>query len=782
MRKPLIARGRVWIIVTLTVISVTAGTGPGALEPCGRGTGLIQFDAISEVNLDWSGTTNIVVFARYWVCADYYSVSVLWTEPHGGGRDLRSQRVLSDETSFRMKDEHLSSWVPANTTYPKPVGERPAFRWGGGFYGAEEMRFAEADALARRVYISDLESVKDRDGIFDVDVSQDASGAARSLAHLKVEAKDNRIDSMELFDRDQRLLAKMEYAYERDGGRRRLATLTAELPVRPVKLGSPPPTIVAPDGQTTTGRTVPDVNYVSHKGGRTCTVTYEDVALGKQVLRLPVRIRVVRSDNKQLLRSFRLMNFKRVDLDRDEVWQAAGAFGGLGRMYATWEGLMKKLVWHTPDLGPLSVDPNDPAVVRRLVAKYPVWDPPSPGRGESRIGFRKREGTFPDDIEVTREEALAWKREGIRAMEKEQERLKEHHRRVARMPRPPRKDIEPDDARLIRQLHAHYKKSQWTKEQRAVRKPDEAMVRVRYIHSPRGRQIKELRGQLDGILRYHRAPTLPEDRPPEPNDSDLKLVGELKSHYEKVALERDRGFGGRLKAINLLTWLDRAAKDFDSFESHVVRYLRMLDEAELNEMYMVGGFRYIRILLEAGRYDPTSRLVSRWAQKSAAANSPEAVYRFCHSDLGGKGYPWFGLQVLDRLLKKPDLSPLERYEGLALRAIALDRIDKLLADWETKEDASRQARAQWILKNATRADISRMLKTALVEAVAAWEALGPARMTAARPYSSSNMSEKTMQLWGYSEATPLQETSARLLRIMQERTPRTSPARSGMRR
>ena len=197
---------------------------------------------------------------------------------------------------------------------------------------------------------------------------------------------------------------------------------------------------------------------------------------------------------------------------------------------------------------------------------------------------------------------------------------------------------------------------------------------------------------------------------------------------------------------------------------------------------MVGGFRYIRILLEAGRYDPTSRLVSRWAQKSAAANSPEAVYRFCHSDLGGKGYPWFGLQVLDRLLKKPDLSPLERYEGLALRAIALDRIDKLLADWETKEDASRQARAQWILKNATPVETSRMLKTALVEAVAAWEALGPARMTAARPYSSSNMSEKTMQLWGYPEATPLQETSARLLRIMQERTPRTSPARSGMRR
>jgi len=587
---------------------------------------------------------------------------------------------------------------------------------------------------------------------------------------------------MELFDREQRLLARMDYAYERDGGRRRLATLTAELPVRPLKVGSPPPTIVAPDGQTTTGRTVPDVNYVSHKGGRTCTVTYEDVALGKQVLRLPVRIRVVRSDNKQLLRSARLMNFKRVDLDKDEVWQAAGAFGGLGRMYATWEGLMKKLVWHTPDLGPLSVDPNDPAVVRRLVAKYPVWDPPVPEPPESRIGSRKRDGMPPDDIEAAAAQALARKREWIQAMMEEQERLKEFRRRVAQMPRPPRKDIEPDDARVIRQLRAHYEKSQWTKEQRAVRKPDEAMVRVRYIHSPRGRQIKELLDQLDGILRYHREPTLPEDRPPEPNDSDLKLLGELKSHYEKVALERDRGPGDRLKAINLLTWLDRAAKDFDAFESHVVRYLRMLEEAELNEMYMVGGFRYIRILLEAGRYDGTSRLVSRWAQRSAAANSAEAVYRFCHSTLGGKGYPWFGLQVLDRLLKKRGLSPLERYEGLALRAIALDRIDKLLADPKTKEDASRQARAQWILQNATRAEISRMLKTAIREAEAAWEALGPARLTVAKPYSTANMPPDVKKWRGYPEATALQETSARLLRIMQERTPKTNTRRAGQRR
>jgi hypothetical protein len=130
-------------------------------------------------------------------------------------------------------------------------------------------------------------------------------------------------------------------------------------------------------------------------------------------------------------------------------------------------------------------------------------------------------------------------------------------------------------------------------------------------------------------------------------------------------------------------------------------------------------------------------------------------------------------------LKKRDLSPLERYEGLALRAIALDRIDKLLADPKTKEDASRRARAQWILKNARRTEVSRMLKAALREAVAAWEALGPDRLTVAKPYSTTNMPENQRKLWGYPEATTLQETSARLMRVIQQRSSKASTARSG---
>ena len=781
MRKLFISRGPVWVIATLAVLSIAAAMGLGRVEPRGRDAGLIRFDVISESCLDWSGATNIVMFARYWVCADYYAVSVLWTEPHGGGRDLRSLRILSDETGFRMKDEHQSFWDPTNTTYPKPVGERPAFCWSGGMYETAEMRYAEADALARRVYCSDLVSVRDRDGTFEVDVPQDASGAARKLAHLKVQAKDNRIDSMELFDGEQRSLARMEYTYEREGGPARLAALTAELPVRPEKVGGGSRVTVAPDGQTTT-RTVPHADYVSHKGGRTCTVTYEDVALGEQVLRLPVRIRVQRTDNEQLVRSARLMNFKRVELDKNEVWQATEAFGELGPMYATWERLMKKFPWHTPDLGPLSVDPNDPAVVRRLTAKYPVWDPPAAPPPEPRMKGRPK--TPPTDLEGQMEESRARERERMQQRIEEQERLKEFRRRLSQMPRPPRKDIEPNDARLIRQLHAHYRKlpSGLTKEQKAVPKPDRPMVGLSYTLGQRGRQILDLRDQLREILHYHRAPTLPEDRPPEPNESDLKVMAELKTHYEKPALQRDRGVGGRLKAINLLTWLDRTVKDFDAFESHVVRYLRMLDDAELNEMYLVGGCRYISTLIESGQYDSASRLVSRWAERSAAANRPDAVYRFCHSVVGGKGYPWLGAQVLDRLLKKRDLSPLERYEGLALRAIALDRIDKLLADPKTREDASRRARAQWILKNARRTEVSRMLKAALREAVAAWEALGPARLTVAKPYSTTNMPENPRKLWGYPEATTLQETSARLMRLIQQRSSKAKTGRSGPRR
>jgi len=775
---PHLRQWRPWILRFLTVLLLsTAGIGFCQIQPSGKKAGLIQFDVISEVNMEWSGATNIVFFAKYWVCEDYYAVSVVWTEPRGHGRDMKTAIVFSDGTGFRMDNELYSYWVPTNTTYPKPFGKRGPFRWGGGFYGSEETRFAEAQALARRVYVSDLGPAASRkagaDGIVDVSVPKAPGGVTRKLARLRFHAGDDRIESMELFDDQQRSLAKMRYEYEGGPGAARLSTLLAELPVRPEKLRIDTDVkMSASDGTETTLR-IPDVNYVSHKGGRTCTVTYKDVTLGDKVLRLPVQVKVQRSDNKQILRTARLMNFKRVDLDKSGVWKAAEAFGRLGDDYPAWIRLVDKFLDHTPRLGPPSVDPNDFARVRRLVAKYPLPEkPPMPESPQT-----KRE---PLDLDpaVAKEQALKSGEAQRRDQALRQQQMKAWRDQVARMPKPARKTIEPNDARLIRQLRAHYRKMLLppiTEEQRTELRTKGGPPPSWSIPE-RLREVKELRDKFDKILDYHHAAPLPEDRAPEPNDSDVKLICQLKEHYEKLTQQEDRGLGGRLKALDALACLDSMIKDYDAFEKHVARYLQMLRDADLDQMYMVGGYFYIDNLIEAGRYRDAGRLFKQWADRSAAVNDADEVYRFCGSDLGGNGDPWAAVQLLDRFLKRPGLSPVQRYEGLALRAIALDKLDKLLADPETASDESRKALAGWVLSGTTKAQMAKLVEPAIRQAVSAWEALGSARLSEAKPYSERNMLGNAMYMTEIPDSTRLQETSARLDQIVRQRFGQKEPA------
>lgn len=748
MRKTHASR-HLWIAVA--AFSAVAGISLCQVQPSGRKVGVIQFDVISEWSRDVIKGGNVVIFARYWVCQDYYALSVVWTEPLGRGVRMMTFRLLSDETSLRTNTDLFPDHARSNTTYPKPFGERPSFPWRGGWYGAMEDRFAESEALARRVYVRDLgqeaSPTPPPNGVIDVNVPKGAGGVTRKLARLKAQTQDGRIESMELFDSERQLLAKMRYEYEPGAGPVRLATLVAELPPRPMKLAlNTTRTISNPDG-TKRAFKIPDADYVYHKGGRTCTVTYKDVTVGDQVLRLPAEVKVRRSDSKRLVRSARFMNYKRVDLDKNGVWEAARTFGGLDSEYRKWLGLVHKFLQHTAKLGPPPVDANDPNVARRLIAKYPVWEQPKPSGLEAKVhGMRELQAaeTYADWQKITQDQR--------QERAKEQERLKQWSEEVARMPRPPRKQVEPNDVRLIRQLHNYYLR-RFSKTSGQV--PQDEI------------ELHRLTPKLPEILRYHRVAPLPEDRAPEPNESDLNLFRDLKGHYEKLAPQQDHGLGGRLKTLDALARLDLIVKDYDALEGHATRYLQMLRDAKLNEMYVEGGHRHIENFLEAGQYERANRLVGPWADRSAAANDADGVYRFCGS-FHGEADPWAHLQVLDRFLKKPGLSPMEKYEGLALRAIALDKIDKLLADPDVGEDEARAAQAQWILKSTTRAEIAKMVEPAVRQAVSAWGAVGPARLTEAKPYSTEN-SGTQQNITGAPDATRLQETSARLDQIVRQR-------------
>jgi hypothetical protein len=474
------------------------------------------------------------------------------------------------------------------------------------------------------------------------------------------------------------------------------------------------------------------MDYVSHKGGRTCTVTYKDVSVGDRVLRLPVQVQVRRSDNKQLLRVARLMNFQRVDLDKEGVWKAAKQFGGLGSEYAAWVRLADTYLDHTPDLGPLRVDPNNLVFVRGLIAKYPVWErqsPPPPPERPKRKGGRWT---------LTRKWRCSSWRGDTKPKNKSGRRGRSRsnggERRWLECPDPSEGEIEPNDARVIRQLVAHYDRvlMPLTPEERTELRTKGGEVERVIPESQR--EIRELHDKLGEILRYHRHSPLPEDRTPEPDDNDRGLIRQLREHFEPLTQQQDRGLGGQLRALHALTQLDLMLKDYDAFERHVTRYLLMLRDAGLNEMYMAGGRRHIESLVRAGQYEKANRMLTSWADRSAAVNDVDGICRFCSAD-DGKMSPWAAVQVLDRFLRRSGLSPVQRYEGLALRAIALDKIDRWLADSSTEENESLAAQTRWILKTATRAEIAQRAESAIRQAVLAWEALGEARWTEAKPYS-----------------------------------------------
>jgi hypothetical protein len=717
------------------------------------------------MNLDWMGLDNVVVFARYWVCQDYYVVSVIWNEYPRLGWDMRTQLILSDEASFRMDQRWYPNWFPTNTTYPKPVGERPPYRCSAPVHGDDYMRFAEVEALARRVYAADLGSAGD--GLVDVNVPAGPSDVARTLARLKARIADDRIESMELFDDSLRLLASMTYEYERSDGPPRLARLIAELPVRPEKLAMEGH-VTVPSKDTKATYANPDVNYVSHKGARTCTVTYQDVTLGETVRRLPVQVAVHRTEDRWPMRSARLMNFQRVELDKDGVWEAAKAFGGLDDAYSTWGKLEEKYLYHVPDLGPLEVDPNDFALVRTLIAKYPVWEMPAPPDRPTRAD----RGPVPlDPAEAARE---LDRRDQIRRQEAAQwqEQMRKWQEKVDRMPRPPKRDIEPADARRIRRLRDHYRNILDTRTEEQKTGRDRRPAGISAEPGSKRAEIMELGRKLRLILGYHRAPVLPEDRPPQLSDADRVPIAELKRHYEKLVGESDRGLGGRFKALHALTSLTLIIGDYDALEQCAHRYWRMLDEADLHRMVLMGGYRYIDRLIEAGQCEKASALLKHWVERSAAANDADGVYRFCRSI---QGSPWAKVQLLDRFLTRPGLSPLEQYEGLALRAISLDNLDKALADREALQDESMAAQIRWVLTNTTRTRMAAMVEPAVRRALAAWEALGPARIDEARPYSSASVGAEQRNIFEMPDATRLQEVSAQLDQITRERSARQTP-------
>jgi hypothetical protein len=312
---------------------VLCGAAPAKIEPTGASVGAVQFDTVIELNRYSARSLRhdyTVIFARYWVAPGCYSAAVVWAEPQSTDMFFAVHPAgLSVASSAQVFEVSQGSTKKENAAYKKPLGERGVFRYMFGSYPIGDIRFAEQEALARRIYGRDVKGLSDANQTdtktLDLSIPAGEAGAARDVARLRVQATGGgRIDSMDLLDAKQRLLKSMHYEYANKDGKPYLRREIVTLAEQPMMVGFKGDGItVTLDGKKYHYR---DLEVKHHAGGRTCTVEYEPVTLGKKKVSLPVRVTVRGGKDNQILRSAHLMNFKQVELDAAGAEKAARQF------------------------------------------------------------------------------------------------------------------------------------------------------------------------------------------------------------------------------------------------------------------------------------------------------------------------------------------------------------------------------------------------------------------------------------------------------------------------
>ncbi|MFX0209018.1 MAG: hypothetical protein ACFFDT_23745 [Candidatus Hodarchaeota archaeon] len=310
-------------------------TASSKIEPTGTNIGVVQFDAVIELNRYSPDSSQrhyyTIIFARYWVSRDYYSLAIVWAEPQS--TDLyfavlpAGLSVYSDKQSFDIVHEAYPKY---NNTYIKPLGERGVFRYKFGSYPVGNIRFADQEAAATRIYASDLKVLNDANEadvqVSDVSIPAMEGGQTRDVYQLKVQKNGERIESMKLLNAEQQLLKDITYEYDCMGGKTYLRRQIVVLPERPMMVGFKGEGIkVTLDGKEYKYR---DIQATHHNGSRTCTVEYKTVTLGDKKVPLPVKLTVRGEKDKRILRCIRMMNFKKVELDAAGAKQAAEQFCG----------------------------------------------------------------------------------------------------------------------------------------------------------------------------------------------------------------------------------------------------------------------------------------------------------------------------------------------------------------------------------------------------------------------------------------------------------------------
>ncbi len=331
---------------------------PGENDPV-----TLRFDAIIELNAPVVGS-HVVLFARYWVSSDSYSISLVWAEPHVGSMNFPVYPVTlnidSNDTEFHIANQVIP-W--AHWAFRKPLDRRAIFRYRFNDYPIENIRFAEGDAQASRVFVSDLGSDAEcHEGWATIRISANnrGTGTPRDAAELKVHRVGGEITVMDVLDTKGNVLKNMTYEYSGSGPERSLHRETVVLPPTLLAAGfNDKGMSVKVNGQE---RTVKEFPIKHHAGGRKCTIDYTSVRSPEGEMALPSRIEVRRNDTGQVLRSVRISNYIRVEMPARDCNRTAKEFNQFDSLESEQRRLLLKY-WFA---SPADVNTSDVHSLQRL--------------------------------------------------------------------------------------------------------------------------------------------------------------------------------------------------------------------------------------------------------------------------------------------------------------------------------------------------------------------------------------------------------------------------------
>src|SRR5579872_2412866 len=242
------------------------------LPPFGTNIGPLQFDATIQLDPPLA-PLHVIVFARYWVGRDYYRIAIIWAEPHASRLWFPvyppTLSIGSDAESFII----TSQLYPANNSdYQMPLSERGVFRNMFGDYPIKNIRFADREARSQRLYSSDLSDLDLTQGNVTVPLSARGRAPEMEPASIEVAWQKDLVKSITLFTKNQRLLKRILYEYDKSNSPPHLVRQEVFVAERVLTNGFPNGGVTIKIANT--NYTFKDFAGVHEPGGRVCTVDY----------------------------------------------------------------------------------------------------------------------------------------------------------------------------------------------------------------------------------------------------------------------------------------------------------------------------------------------------------------------------------------------------------------------------------------------------------------------------------------------------------------------------